>query len=61
MNLQDVYGWLIARLPKPLHALALRFDRSPLSDTDSLFEFCMTRSAYVAQIVLFRQLLSKMG
>ncbi len=61
MNLQDLYVWLMARLPKPLQAFALRFDRSPLSDTDSLFEFCMSRSAYVAQTALYGYLRTRMG
>ncbi len=61
MDMQGLYGWLMARLPKPLQALALRFDRSPLSDTDSLFEFCMTRSAYVSQTALYGYLRTRMG
>jgi hypothetical protein len=52
---------LLALLPKPFKALAIRFDRSPLDSVETLSEFVRTRSSYVAQTSLYGYLKARMG
>ena len=48
-------------LPKPLKALAIRFDKSPIDSVESLSEFTRTRASYVAQTSLYGYLKTRMG
>lgn len=48
-------------LPKPLQALAIRFDKSPITTMDAFVEFVQTRSSYVAQTSLYGYLKTRMG
>lgn len=48
-------------LPKPLKALAIRFDKSPLDSVEALTEFTRTRASYVAQTSLYGYLKTRMG
>lgn len=52
---------LAARLPKPLSALAIRFDRRPIGNVEALTEFVRTRASYVAQTSLYGYLKTRMG
>ncbi|HSM19907.1 MAG TPA: hypothetical protein VK844_06015 [Hyphomicrobiales bacterium] len=52
---------LTALLPKPLKALAIRFDRSPIDTVEKLTEFVRTRASYVAQTSLYGYLKTRMG
>lgn len=51
----------MSRLPKPLRALAIRFDKSPIETVDGVTEFVRTRSAYVGQTALYGYLKTRMG
>jgi hypothetical protein len=48
-------------LPKPLKALAIRFDRSRIDNVEALTEFVRTRASYVAQTSLYGYLKTRMG
>ena len=52
---------LISKLPNPLRSLAVRFDSSPIANSDQLTDFLQTRSAYVAQTSLYGYLKTRMG
>ncbi|MEM7778451.1 MAG: hypothetical protein AAF732_22965 [Pseudomonadota bacterium] len=52
---------IISKLPKPLRALAVRFDNSPIAAIEPLADFLQTRSAYVAQTSLYGYLKTRMG
>ena len=52
---------LISKMPKPLKALAVRFDNSPIIEVEQLSDFLQTRSAYVAQTSLYGYLKTRMG
>ncbi len=52
---------LVSRLKKPIMALGVRFDRSPISSVDTLSEFVQTRSSYIAQTSLYGYLKTRMG
>lgn len=56
-----MFAKLLTRLPKPLSALAIRFDASPINDVERLTEFVRTRSSYVAQTSLYGYLKTRMG
>lgn len=56
-----MFAALTALLPKPLKALAIRFDRSPIDGVDLLTEFVRTRASYVAQTSLYGYLKTRMG
>jgi len=51
----------VSLLPKPLKALAIRFDRSPIDSVEALTEFVRTRASYVAQTSLYGYLKTRMG
>ena len=57
----SIFATLLTRLPKPLKALAIRFDRSPIDNVEALTEFVRTRSSYVAQTSLYGYLKTRMG
>ena len=48
-------------LPKPLKALAIRFERHPIDSVEILTEFSRTRASYVAQTSLYGYLKTRMG
>jgi hypothetical protein len=48
-------------LPNALKAIAIRFDKSPISTVDALVEFSRTRSSYIAQTSLYGYLRTRMG
>lgn len=52
---------LASLLPRPLRALAIRFDKSPIATVEALVEFDRTRASYVAQTTLFGYLKTRMG
>ncbi len=52
---------LLETLPRPLRALAIRFDRSPIDSVDGLAEFVRTRSLYIGQTSLYGYLKTRMG
>lgn len=52
---------IVDYLPKPLKALAIRFDKSPFVFIEQLREFNQTRASYVAQTALFGYLKARMG
>ncbi len=52
---------LTALLPKPLKALAIRFDKRPIDTVEHLTEFVRTRASYVAQTSLYGYLKTRMG
>lgn len=52
---------LIETLPRPLRALAIRLDRSPIDSVDGLAEFVRTRSLYIGQTSLYGYLKTRMG
>lgn len=54
-------SYLASFLPKPLKALAIRFDKSPIATVDATVEFVRTRSAYVGQTSLYGYLKTRMG
>ena len=56
-----VIGSLAAYLPKPLKALAVRFNKGPIDTVDTLSSFLNTRAAYVAQTSLYGYLKTRMG
>ncbi len=52
---------LVDSIPRPLKALAIRFDKSPIDNVESLTEFTRTRASYVAQTSLYGYLKTRMG
>ena len=56
-----MFQMLSEYLPKPLKALAIRFDKSPLATVEQVREFVQTRSSYVGQTSLYGYLKTRMG
>lgn len=50
-----------SRLEKPLKALSVRFDRSPIANVDAMAEFVQTRASFIAQTSLYGYLKTRMG
>ena len=55
--LQDILEYL----PRPLRALAIRFNSKPIGSVEDLAEFVRTRSAFIAQTSLYGYLKTRMG
>lgn len=51
----------LEHLPRPLRALAIRFDTKPINSMDAVAEFARTRSAFIAQTSLHGYLKTRMG